>query len=138
MKKTYHGSCHCGAIRFQADIDLSKGSMRCNCSICSKARSWFTLVEPDHFHLIAGADAQAEYQWTPPGRSGSNLHYHFCKICGVRTPGRGEHGPGEGAFYFVPLASLDDANTDELAAAIRYVDGRHGRYDRQPEDIRLM
>ena len=136
--KTYFGGCHCGAVRFEADIDLSEGTNRCNCSICTKARAWFVLVSPDHFRSITGADAQAEYQWAPSGRPSPNLHYRFCKTCGVRTAGRGEHGPRGGPFYFIAVASLDDADPDELAASIRYVDGRHDQFGQPPDDIRLM
>jgi hypothetical protein len=136
--KTYSGSCHCGAVGFEADIDLQDGTLRCNCSLCSKARAWFTIVSPDRFRQTKGADAQAEYQWTPAGRPGPNLHFRFCKTCGVRTAGFGDHGPSGGPFVFIAVASLDDADPIELAASIRYLDGRHDRYDKPPEDTRLL
>jgi hypothetical protein len=71
--KTYSGSCHCGAVRYEAEIDLSKGTTRCNCSICAKARSWFVVVRPDHFRLTAGAPEQIEHEWVPEGCPETNL-----------------------------------------------------------------
>ena len=137
--RTHSGSCHCGAFRFQADIDLSQGTSKCNCSICTKARAWFVIVKPDRFRLLSGAEAQAEYQWTPSGKPAPFLHYQFCRTCGIRTPGWGEHESFGGKFYFVPVASLDHVDPDELAAApIRYVDGRHDRFDQPPADTRLL
>lgn len=137
--KTYHGSCHCGAVRFQADIDLSQGTNKCNCSICTKARAWFVLVKSDRFRLLGGADAQAEYQWTPLGKRSPFLHYNFCKTCGVRSFGWGEHEQFGGKFYFVSIAALDDVDPEELAAApVKYSDGRHDRFGQAPEDTRLL
>jgi hypothetical protein len=138
MTKTYHGSCHCGLVRFEADIDLSKGTTRCNCSICTKARAWFTIVKADRFHMIAGADALADYQWTPPGKPHPNLHYRFCTTCGARAFAQGEQEAMGGVFYAVAIASLDDAGPDELADSIKYVDGRHDLYDTAPEDTRCL
>ena len=136
--KTYSGGCHCGAVRYEADIDLAAGTYRCNCSLCSKARAWFTLVPLDRFRCVAGDDAQSVYEWTPPGRPEPNLHFRFCSTCGVRTFGRGDHGPDGGPFCFITVASIEDADPDELAASIRYLDGRHDRFDRPPEDTRTM
>jgi hypothetical protein len=136
--KTYSGSCHCGAVSFTADIDLGKGTMRCNCSICAKARAWFAIVGAEHFHLIKGADAMADYQWTPPGKPAPNLHYRFCKTCGVRTFAQGERPAAGGVFYAVAIPTLADVDPDALAKSIKYIDGRHDHFDKAPEDTRLM
>src|SRR4051794_40553894 len=97
--KTYSGSCHCGAVRFEADIDVSQGTFKCNCPSCTKARSWLVVAAPDHFRLIAGAESQGLYQWTPPGRTEPNFEFHFCKVCGIRTPARGVLEAMGGAFH---------------------------------------
>lgn len=135
--KTYSGSCHCGAARFEADMDLAAGSLRCNCSICAKSRAWFAFVTPDQFRLLAGDDALADYQWTPPGKAHPNLHYRFCTTCGIRAFATGKNPKGED-IYAIAIAALDDPDNDALAESLKYVDGRHDRFDREPDDTRLM
>ena len=135
----YHGSCHCGAVRYEVDLDLAQGTNRCNCSLCTKARAWFTFVKPDQFRLSADAAAQAEYRWTPPGRPEPFLHFLFCKTCGIRTHAWGEAESFGGKFYALAIATLDDVDPDELARApMHFIDGRNDRFDHPPADTRLL
>jgi hypothetical protein len=125
--KTYSGSCHCGAIRFEADIELGHGTIRCNCSFCRKIRCWAAMVKPASFRLIAGQTALAEYQF------GSKTERHFfCKHCGVRPFGHG-NSPRFGAFYGVSIHCLDGLSADDLAnLPITYVDGANDTWDASP------
>src|SRR6185503_9727086 len=133
MKK-YSGSCHCGAVKYEAELDLAQGTLRCNCSLCKRARAWFTFVTPDHFQLKQGENALADYQWTPPNRPHPNLHYRFCKTCGIRAFATGQD-PKRGPMYAIAVATLEDADPDELAKSIKYVDGKHDKFDRAPENV---
>jgi len=36
-------------------------------------QGWFVVAKANRFRLIAGADALADYQWAPPGRSPTEI-----------------------------------------------------------------
>jgi hypothetical protein len=133
MRKTYQGSCHCGAVRFAAELDLSGVTSRCNCSICTKSRFWKTVIPARDFHLLQGEDALSEYRF-----GGDNIAHRFCHRCGVKTFGRG-HLDEIGAFVAVNVACLDDATPEELAAApIKYEDGRNNNWESPPAVTRYL
>ncbi len=134
MKKTYRGSCTCGAIRFECDLDLSAGTTRCNCSFCKKARFWMAFAKGDAFRLLQGAEVLSDFQRTPEGRPAPFLHFNFCSHCGIRPFTRGGASPALGAeFHAVNIACLDDATEEELAEApIHFADGRHDDWKTTP------
>ena len=134
MRKTYSGSCHCGAVRFEADIDLSEGTFKCNCSSCTKSRNWLAVVTPDAFRLIAGESSLSDYQY---GKKTS--HHLFCKQCGVSSFEWGVDKNLGGKFYAVKVNCLDNATAEELiGASVTYVDGRHDNYKVAPAEFRHL
>ena len=131
--RTYHGSCHCGAIQFEADLDLEKGTGKCNCTFCWKVRNWSIGIKPDAFRLVAGAASLGDYSRHPAG------HHGFCKTCGVRTHSWGDIPEIGGPFVSVSLAALDDAPLAELVAApVRHMNGRDDDWFNTPAEVRHL
>lgn len=138
MLKTYKGSCHCGALQFECDLDLSAGTSRCNCSFCSKTRFWKAFAKGDAFRLLQGSESLSDYQWISPIESSPILHHFFCKHCGVRPFSRGWLADFGGEFHAVYLTCLDNAEQDVAAAPVQYQDGRNDDYESCPAETRHL
>jgi hypothetical protein len=133
-KQTYRGSCHCGTVRFEADLDLAAGTSRCNCSICAKTRNWEAIVKPDAFRLLAGEGELGDYRFG----SGSAQHL-FCRRCGVHTFGRGFVEAIGGDYRAVRIACLDGVDDAVLASApVAFMDGRNDAWQSKPAETRHL
>ncbi|HZU82090.1 MAG TPA: GFA family protein [Polyangiaceae bacterium] len=132
--KTYHGSCHCGQVRYEADIDLTRGTGKCNCTFCMKARAWSVHVKPEAFRLVSDKDALVSYHKHPQAPVKWS-----CKTCSIRTHATGDAPWMGGAFVSVFVNTLDDATAEELAdAPVRYSDGLHDNWMNPPKDVRIL
>ena len=110
--KTYKGSCHCGAVRFEAQTTLSP-ALRCNCSLCRRKGAVMAAVDPEHFKLLSGEESLSLYQ------SGTRIAKHyFCKLCGIYTFHRPRTNPN---IYRVNVGCLD--GVDALGLEVGLNDG---------------
>lgn len=134
MKKTYVGSCHCGAVRFEADIDFGRGTNKCNCSICIKTRKWSTMIKPHSFRLLTDEQALSIYRF-----GAGNMRHEFCRHCGVRPFERGHIAEVGGDFVSINVNCLDNVAPSELIQApIRYFDGVHDNWTQPPSETRHL
>ena len=77
---TYHGSCHCGAIRFSFDGEEILEALSCNCSICNRRGAAMSpyRIPGDRLQREVSGDALGCYEF------GKHLaKHHFCRICGI-------------------------------------------------------
>jgi hypothetical protein len=133
-KQTYRGSCHCGAVRFEADFDLAAGTSKCNCSICGKTRNWEVIVKPDAFRLLTGEAELGDYQF-----GSRSAHHQFCRRCGVHVFGRGYVEAIGGDYCAVRLACLDGVDEAALASApVAFMDGRNDAWQSAPAVTRHL
>ena len=135
--KTYKGSCHCGKVTFEADIDLAAGSGKCNCTYCTKVRNWSVLVKPDALKKVEGEEEMIGYRAAGrPPEYGTHL---FCKHCGISPFSRGHLEQIGGDYVSIQLGCLDDASIDELMSGpMRYSDGRNNNWMNPPADTRNL
>lgn len=83
----HQGSCHCGAVRYQVELDLDQPGIQCNCSMCGRSGTILQFVPTAKFTLEQGESNLSDYQFNK-----HVVHHLFCKTCGIKAFARGE-GP---------------------------------------------
>jgi hypothetical protein len=105
MTPVFHGSCHCGAVRFTVRYAPDE-STSCDCSLCTKKNARMVKVPEEALTIEAGQDALATYRWN----TGVAQH-HFCKKCGVYTFHRKRADPKS---YGVNVYCLEGFDLDSI------------------------
>ena len=92
--RRYIGTCQCGRIRYEAEIDVGA------------ARDHRTaLIKPSAFRLVSGANDLEDTQF------GQLVgHNQSCRHCGIRPFGKGRLRVLGGDFYAINLATIDAAS----------------------------
>ena len=109
------GGCHCGAVRFAAELPEAVELLDCNCSICSLTGFLHLIVPHDEFELMRGADALTSY------RFGTGAAEHvFCRTCGVKSFYQPRSHPGAWSVNYCALEAPPG-----LSVTTRSFDGRN-------------
>ena len=113
--QTYRGSCQCGAVTFDVEVDISR-PVTCNCSRCQRLGSALAFTSPDSFHLLSGAAELAEYTFNR-----HVIRHQFCRICGIEPFATGSTHNG------TPMVAINVnclEGIDPRALPVRHFDGR--------------
>jgi len=120
------GACHCGAVRFEADLPPAVTALACNCSICDKVGFQHVIVPLSRFRLLTGADDLTTYTFN----TGIAKHT-FCKHCGVKpfyTPRSNPDGVSlnlrcldQSAFDDITIEPLDGQNWEANAGKLAHL-----------------
>ncbi|KAK9375672.1 Mss4-like protein [Lipomyces chichibuensis] len=74
---SYNGSCDCGAIQFDAEIDQPDGAILCHCDECKIRYGAFCPV----YAITKGKEYLKS--WAYKGDSGEPVPCTFCSNCGT-------------------------------------------------------
>ena len=102
-KKTYHGSCHCGAVAFEVRTPY-RFFQYCHCSRCRKRTGSIhaanVAVLAEQLTFTRGAE-HIRYFELASAKSWGNS---FCDVCGSGLPWPTRNGKA----WIVPAGGLDD------------------------------
>ena len=112
----YKGSCQCGNVAYEVEIDRLEGVMECNCSMCSRKGAKMTFVPGPKLKLTTPESNARTYLFNK-----HVIQHRFCAECGIHAYGVGRDRQGN-AMAMVNVRCLEGVDYDALP--VKHVDGR--------------
>ena len=115
---TLNGSCHCGVVKFTAELPFGLSSgRRCTCSICRMRGAIAVTSTHAGFNIIEGEEKLATYKFNT-----MTAEHHFCSICGIYTHHKRRSNPNE---LGVNVACLEGVSPFDFPQVVVYDGQRH-------------
>ena len=105
MKQTYRGSCHCGNVRFEVDLDLDHVRV-CDCSLCRKRGALNHRVSESDIRVLTPLEEMTLYQWHT--RTAKD---YFCSKCGILPFRRPRTAP---ELWTINVRCLEGVDLDSI------------------------
>ena len=112
----YKGSCHCGKVAYEVEMDELKGVMECNCSICSRRGHLLWFVPRASMKLTTPESNATTYLFNK-----HVIQHRFCPECGIHAYGVGKDRQGN-EMAMINVRCLEGVDYDALP--VKHVDGR--------------
>mgnify|MGYP001762229922 FL=1 len=103
----YHGSCHCGAVAYQVEADLSS-VLSCNCSICFRKGYLLAFVPGSNLTML-----KTDQQLTTYTFNTHKIKHQICPVCGCSPFALGTDPEGN-AVAAINLRCLEGIDLDAL------------------------
>ena len=115
---TLNGACHCGAVRFTAELPQGLASARrCTCSICRMRGAVAVTGSIAGFTIREGADRIATYRFNT-----NTAEHHFCTVCGIYTHHKRRSNPNE---LGINVACLEGISPFDFGEVVVFDGTRH-------------
>jgi len=110
MSSVFQGSCHCGAVKFQVETEVSPAT-RCNCSLCRRRGALMSPGFPaGALKILAGERDLTLYQFNT-----RVAKHYFCRHCGIYPFHQTRKDPGS---WRVNLGCLDGVDPYSVEASL--------------------
>lgn len=116
MAQNYSGSCQCGKVRYEVQMDISE-VLACNCSRCGRLGWLLAFAPAEQFKLLSGANDLTKFEF-----NNHRIQHQFCSTCGIQSFAIGTHPKTGDRMAAVNVRCLDGIDVD--AFKVKKVDGR--------------
>lgn len=105
--QTYQGSCHCSAVTFEVEMELTK-AIECDCTHCYLKGFLLAFVPAESIKNLKGEEMLTEYRFNK-----KHIAHLFCKVCGAQPFGRAENEEGK-ITYAINVRCLEGVDISKL------------------------